>query len=957
MSENKPLWIMVSTGQGNNRPWTKWIPDTPEARENALAEGYPWQSYYKYEYPPEAGKILPLMHGDIPIVFSYPVSELRYLALVSARIFIDKIQNLYGIHLEMFRVYMDTSGTVAVFIDSKIYGGDFPSVRLWLLHSRLLESICRNLPECKSMRLNHSCANIPYGLDFDRPLIWGIYRPIPTVFFLPPGIVSNGVYIVQLSPVELFERNPEDIWWEVCNDIKHQIPECNPEFIESMGESYERIAFSELSKPCLEKRISSLLKCKFGKVCLERQSKLKPEQIETAIALLTCLGKYGLEKSLELSDNFADRTPEWITAYFDKIYSMFGPPRCSHIKQNFDCGKNCQVDGPFYLPWNPEADVEKAKCYKEKEDGLYYSPSAWENDDDSIKLCSPLSIVALVKDVDELRWGKKVKYTSPNGNIHHFTVLMRDWGNNNDSLISKLLDRGIEIEEPKMDKLVKQYFRIAKPTRVITTVDRIGWQKKCYILPDGPIGDCEDEIEYNGQVGVFQTSGSYEDWVQHVGLYCKGNPLLIFVVCYAFTGPLLRMCNMESGGLNIHGASSTGKTTHADVAGSVWGGSPRRKYGMQCNATDNAMERRAWEFQDGLLIIDEIGQALRFVIQKLAYMLANGQGKIRLNPDTSSRETMDWMLSFLMTGEQKVSEKIKEDSQKNAMAGQLVRIIDLPVDNGRGECAFHNLHEFENPADFSCYLKEASQKYYGTAIRVFIKALCGADSSEHDRNAFWIKKFVDKFMNDNCPREANGQVSRVIRKFGLIAAAGVFAARNGVVPWNEEDSLSAVLDELEIWIANRGSLTTSQEVDDSIKNLKSYINKHSYDAFLDIDENNKNKVISSNRPIAGYRFNIKDQGVCIFLISETLADIISPRASRDELIAELDRRGYLAHNAKGKPLISKWVHDGNKRGLGFLPQKWQGSKSEDDEDDQASPVSNTKSATRTAGKELNDSNF
>jgi len=47
---------------------------------------------------------------------------------------------------------------------------------------------------------------------------------------------------------------------------------------------------------------------------------------------------------------------------------------------------------------------------------------------------------------------------------------------------------------------------------------------------------------------------------------------LAFVVSVVFAGPLLHMLGHESDGFHLYGDSSGGKTTHLQVAASIYGG-------------------------------------------------------------------------------------------------------------------------------------------------------------------------------------------------------------------------------------------------------------------------------------------------------------------------------------------------------------------------------------------------
>lgn len=83
------------------------------------------------------------------------------------------------------------------------------------------------------------------------------------------------------------------------------------------------------------------------------------------------------------------------------------------------------------------------------------------------------------------------------------------------------------------------------------------------------------------------------------------------------------MLGHESGGFHLYGDSSGGKTTHLQVAASVYG-SPRCVRSWR--STDNALESIAAAHSDGLLVLDEIGMCDPRIIGETVYMLGNGSG-------------------------------------------------------------------------------------------------------------------------------------------------------------------------------------------------------------------------------------------------------------------------------------------------------------------------------------------
>lgn len=63
----------------------------------------------------------------------------------------------------------------------------------------------------------------------------------------------------------------------------------------------------------------------------------------------------------------------------------------------------------------------------------------------------------------------------------------------------------------------------------------------------------------------------------------------------------------------------------------------------------------------------------------VAYMLANGAGKVRSDKNGCARKRLSWRLLFLSTGEISLAAHI-EQSGKRARAGQEARILDIPAD-------------------------------------------------------------------------------------------------------------------------------------------------------------------------------------------------------------------------------------------------------------------------------------
>ena len=112
---------------------------------------------------------------------------------------------------------------------------------------------------------------------------------------------------------------------------------------------------------------------------------------------------------------------------------------------------------------------------------------------------------------------------------------------------------------------------------------------------------------------------------------------------------------------------------------------------------------------------------------------------------------------FFSTGELSIEDKIEETGKYRGMAGQNVRVINLPIDGGTGINVYTSLHGFKNPAALSEHLKNASRIHYGKPLRAFLKALCGVGGHELDMNFDEINNNIVLFQKNIAPKEPAGR--------------------------------------------------------------------------------------------------------------------------------------------------------------------------------------------------------
>lgn len=396
----------------------------------------------------------------------------------------------------------------------------------------------------------------------------------------------------------------------------------------------------------------------------------------------------------------------------------------------------------------------------------------------------------------------------------------------------------------------------------------------------------------------YRVGGELAGWQEGLARYAVGNSRLAFAMSAAFAGPLLLPAEAESGGFHFRGGSSIGKTTALQVAGSIWGG---RDFPRTWRATSNGLESVALMHCDTLLLLDEMGQCDSREVGQVAYMLANGQGKTRAGRSGEARRAARWRTLFLSTGEIGLADKIAEDGRgRRAAAGQEVRIVDIPADAGAGMGIFETLHDFPSADAFARHLKAAAGEHFGHASHAYLDRL----TRDFDGIAPVVSGFQNEFVAENCPPNADGQVSRVVARFALVAAGGEMATAFGVLPWQPGEATRAAAKCFRDWLDTRGGIEPAEERE-ALSAVRRFIELHGTSRFepmgsLAPTDNMGAPIDTRIQSRAGFRRR-DDEG--------SIEYIVLPEVWRGEVCAGLDAvmvaktlagRGMLKPGSGGK---------------------------------------------------------
>jgi uncharacterized protein (DUF927 family) len=333
---------------------------------------------------------------------------------------------------------------------------------------------------------------------------------------------------------------------------------------------------------------------------------------------------------------------------------------------------------------------------------------------------------------------------------------------------------------------------------------------------------------------AYVERGTLTDWQHSVARYAIGNHLVVLTISAAFAAPLLDILGEPSGGMHIHGASQTGKTTLLRCASSVYGPGDNAGLMRTWRATANGLEAVAAETSDSVLILDEMGQASAREVGDVVYMLSNAVGKARANRTGGSRRHRTWRTLFLSTGEVTLETKLSEAGLR-PLAGQEVRMIGLPADAGTGMGVWQNLHDMSSPAALADHLRSAARTCCGTAGPTFLDILARDRADDPQTLTDTLRRICDPFLAAHVPADADGQVRSVAARFALIGAAGELGTVYGVVPWPEGDALRAAGACFARWLAARGGVGPAENMR-AVEAVRAFVAAHGASRFERIND-------------------------------------------------------------------------------------------------------------------------
>jgi putative DNA primase/helicase len=449
-------------------------------------------------------------------------------------------------------------------------------------------------------------------------------------------------------------------------------------------------------------------------------------------------------------------------------------------------------------------------------------------DDDAPRwLCSPLRVVNRFRTPDGSGWGRTVEILAPDGKVVAISILEKQLASGKSALIP-LVDRGLQISPLGSDQTtIVSLLRKWTDLPLVVSVRQPGWTDgscESFLFGHGGVIGKAGYVLNTALVGsrgsAANSSGTAPSWIEGVGKRCSGNPTLVLAVSTALAGPLLALLGLDlGGGIHLRGASSSGKTTAARLAASVWG---PRTFMSTWRATANGLEDMAVLHNDTVLVLDELGEITPHNLDEATYLLANGREKHRKAGVGQSTSSRSWRVMVVSTGELSLADRLAE-GRRDVRQGQEVRLIDVAADLGRFG-AFDDLHGEANGALFSQLLKTEADRHFGTSGPAFVDGLVRLSEAGRLRLKQHFNQYTAR-LSKRCHADRSSLADRIAMRLALIALAGDVATTFGLTGWKKGEGLTAAALAMDQWL-ERFVEPAVVRGEGYLDRLRNYLNGH-----------------------------------------------------------------------------------------------------------------------------------
>ena len=277
----------------------------------------------------------------------------------------------------------------------------------------------------------------------------------------------------------------------------------------------------------------------------------------------------------------------------------------------------------------------------------------------------------------------------------------------------------------------------------------------------------------------LHTAGTFDDWrdgISRLADYPKGK----FIVCAAFSPPLLRPLQTPNFLVSATGATSQGKTTMLRCAASVWGAPDERSRTSIMGSWDGTrtyVERASAVLCDLPIILDDTQRSKNNrIITQAIYDVCSGRGRSR-GSLVGIRDTDTFRTVLMSSGEKQLTSY----SQDGGTRARVLELWGSPFERSDA-----------TTGAVVTQISSAVNENYGHAGRAWVQFLTANRSQWHAWHAChqqWKRHFEQRAGD-------NSVAARIGTNLATVQVAGALANYAGILPWAPDDMIEILWQEL-----------------------------------------------------------------------------------------------------------------------------------------------------------------
>lgn len=442
-------------------------------------------------------------------------------------------------------------------------------------------------------------------------------------------------------------------------------------------------------------------------------------------------------------------------------------------------------------------------------------------------ICHSAIILGEARSLNNDNWKRVIQFHDKDNTLHRLLIPYEHFMGEAKEALTIIANHGLMPPRQAYKKNVFiNYIQDYPIEQRFRCVDRAGWYGYCFTTPNKTYGNSEDEelLFHSDNKSPYTVAGTFEEWLE-LSRLVEPHALAVLAFSCAFSGQLVLPLGAESGGFHIYGSSTDGKSTITKAACSVWG--DPKHISKSWRTTDNALENEAELRNDSFLNLDELRQAVPKAVSDIVYMLTGGQGKARSTKAGKNRDTKQFNLMYTSTGEVTLEEHLRRGSIE-LDAGLLLRFAHIPSDAGKGYGVFDCINYGTAPQDIGNRINELASQHYGHAGTQWLEYLTQDKDTVMQKAQALLSNFLEQHSQIK-----NGQASRVLRRFALVATAGELAIQAGITGWTQGRAFEAAAHCFNAWLGNLGNGENMEETK-TLEHIKAFFEANGTSRFEDL---------------------------------------------------------------------------------------------------------------------------